>query len=36
MFAGIAYVNQLWLFWIAPIIGGVLGGLIARYVQAED
>ena len=29
LFAGGAYISQLWLFWVAPIIGGVLGGLVA-------
>ena len=29
--------EQLWMFWVAPIIGGVLGGVIYRYVlQAPD
>lgn len=27
---------QLWLFWLAPIIGGVLGGGIYRALFAED
>lgn len=27
--------EQLWLFWVAPIVGGVLGGLIHRYVLDE-
>ncbi len=29
-FASTAAVSQLWLFWVAPIIGGSLGGLIYR------
>ncbi len=29
-------VSQLWLFWIAPIIGGVLGALIYRNLLATD
>ena len=30
-------VGELWLFWVAPIIGAVLGALIYRYVgSAED
>ena len=32
LFAGGAYVGQLWLFWLAPIVGGVLGGLVARLL----
>jgi aquaporin Z len=24
---------QLWAFWVAPIIGGVIGGWIARFVE---
>ncbi len=30
LFAGGAYIGQLWLFWFAPILGGVLGGIAAR------
>jgi len=30
LFAGGAYIDQLWLFWLAPILGGMLGGLTAR------
>jgi aquaporin Z len=26
---------QLWLFWVAPIVGGVIGGLLARAVQDD-
>jgi len=32
LFAGGAYVAQLWLFWVAPIAGGILGGLVARLL----
>ncbi|WP_158912677.1 aquaporin Z [Caulobacter sp. S45] len=32
LFAGGAYISQLWLFWLAPIVGGVLGGLAARLL----
>ena len=24
--------NQLWLFWLAPILGGIAGGLLYRFV----
>jgi glycerol uptake facilitator-like aquaporin len=27
--------GSLWLFWVAPIVGGVIGGLIARWLQEE-
>jgi aquaporin Z len=30
LFAGMAYVQQLWLFWLAPLAGAALGGLVYR------
>lgn len=27
--------QQLWLFWVAPLIGGVLGGLAYRFVSPD-
>ena len=27
--------QQLWLFWIAPLIGGALGGIVYRWISAE-
>ena len=30
LFAGGEYIAQLWLFWLAPIVGGVLGAWVAR------
>ena len=32
LFARGAYVGQLWLFWLAPIAGAILGGLVARWL----
>ena len=32
VFAGGWAIGQLWLFWVAPIIGGILGAVIYRYV----
>ncbi|UOA07094.1 aquaporin Z [Methylobacter sp. S3L5C] len=28
--------NQLWLFWVAPIIGALLGALAYRFINSED
>jgi aquaporin Z len=36
LFAGGWAVQQLWLFWIAPIIGGILGGLVYRWLGEND
>ena len=27
--------NQLWLFWLAPILGGIAGGLLYRFISAK-
>ena len=36
-FAGGPAVAQLWLFWVAPILGGIFGGLLYKSVDnAED
>jgi aquaporin Z len=36
IFAGGWALQQLWLFWIAPLIGAALGGVIYRQVLAKD
>lgn len=36
LFVGGWALQQLWLFWVAPIVGGVVGGLIHRTVLAPD
>ena len=35
LFAGGEYVSQLWLFWLAPIAGAILAGLVSRWLQAK-
>ena len=32
IFAGGWALQQLWLFWVAPIVGGILGGVIYKAV----
>jgi aquaporin Z len=32
IFAGGWAIEQLWLFWLAPIVGGVIGALIYRFI----
>ena len=36
VFAGGWAIAQLWLFWIAPIVGGILGAVIYRYIGSEE
>ncbi|OHB75033.1 MAG: aquaporin Z [Planctomycetes bacterium RBG_16_55_9] len=36
LFVGDWAIGQLWLFWAAPIIGAVLGGLICRWLFADN
>jgi aquaporin Z len=32
-FANEAYMEQLWMFWCAPILGAIIGGLIYRFLE---
>lgn len=36
LFAGSWALGQLWLFWVAPIIGGILGGITYRGLFSKD
>jgi aquaporin Z len=36
LFVGGWALQQLWLFWLAPIVGGVIGGLIHKAVLADE
>ena len=36
LFAETAAMQQLWLFWVAPIIGGVLGAAIYKFIGKEE
>lgn len=35
IFGGSAALSSLWLFWVAPIVGGVIGGYISRWLQED-
>ncbi|MFP9114086.1 aquaporin Z [Flavobacterium sp. RHBU_3] len=32
IFAGGEYIPQLWLFWVAPVLGGIVGGFIYKIL----
>jgi aquaporin Z len=36
LFAGGGHIRQLWLFWLAPIIGAVIAGLLARWMYERE
>jgi aquaporin Z len=36
LFVGGWAIEQLWLFWLAPIIGGAIGGIVYRWVSKDD
>lgn len=35
LFVGDWAVSQLWLFWLAPIVGGILGAVVYQYIGKE-
>ncbi|HEV8693885.1 MAG TPA: aquaporin Z [Lysobacter sp.] len=35
LFAGSGAISQLWLFWLAPILGGLLGGYLYRWFDKD-
>ena len=36
LFAGGEYFAQLWLFWVAPLIGAVIAGLLTRWMYETE
>jgi len=36
LFAGGQYVGQLWLFWIAPLLGALIAGGLARWMYEHE
>ncbi len=35
VYAGGEALSQVWVFWVAPILGGVLGGLLGRWLLED-
>jgi aquaporin Z len=35
LFGGAPALQSLWLYWVAPILGGVIGGAIGKWLHAE-
>jgi aquaporin Z len=35
LFAGMPWIDQLWLFWLAPIVGALIAGWVARLLQVQ-
>jgi len=36
IFADGAYLSQVWLFWVAPIVGAIIGGIIHKTVFEKE
>lgn len=36
LFVGGWALSQLWLFWLAPIVGGALGAVVSKRMRLED
>jgi aquaporin Z len=36
VFAGGWATGQLWLFWVAPIIGAIVGAVLYRFMATEE
>jgi aquaporin Z len=36
LFAETAALSQLWVFWVAPIIGAVLAGIVYKFLSPEE
>jgi len=35
LFGGPTAISQVWVFFVAPILGGVIGGFVARWLHED-
>jgi len=35
IFGGAEALSDLWLFWVAPIVGGMIGGIVSKWLQED-
>ena len=33
---GGVYLQQLWMFWLAPLVGAALAGVVSKFLESED
>lgn len=36
LFAGSGAIGQLWMFWLAPILGGLIGGFLYKWLGQDQ
>jgi len=36
LFVGGAAISQLWFFWVVPIVGGIVGGFLYRWLGEPE
>jgi aquaporin Z len=36
IFAGGPFIAQLWLFWVAPIAGAVIAGVVHKFLEGDE